>query len=296
MKDQAAITPSTAGPEHSLSHGQLAWRRFAHNRLAVVGGILLLVLAASAVLAPVLSPHDPVLINPAVRLAPPSATYLLGTDEFGRDVLSRILYGGRISLQVAGAAVTLAMLIGMPLGLISGYYGRWVDQITSRFIDVLFSFPPLLLAVGLLAMLGASPGTMLAAIAVVYIPGFARVTRAVALIAAQAEFVQAARAIGASDSRIIVRHVLPNIMGPVIVQATLCLGYAILAESALSYLGLGNPPPTPSWGLMINSGKDVMGLAPWTAIFPGLAIMLTVLSLNLCGDGLRDALDPRYKD
>lgn len=284
------------GDAACVNHGWWVLRRFLQNRLAVLGAAVLLFLIAGAVMAPVIAPHDPLLIDGTVRLTPPGGNHLLGTDEFGRDLLSRILYGGRISLQVGALSVATAMLIGVPLGLVSGYYGGWLDQAASRLMDVFFAFPSILLAIGLMSMLGASLTNMTLAIAIVFMPTFARITRAAALEVRHTDYVQAAAALGARDVRVMIRHVLPNTLAPITVQATLGLGYAILAEASLSYLGLGTAPPTPAWGMMVYSGRGFMEQAPWVAVFPGLAIMLTVMAFNLCGDGLRDALDPRLKE
>lgn len=261
----------------------------------MLGAVVLLLLALDAILAPQIVPYDPVLMSGRHRLLPPGPTHLFGTDEFGRDVLSRVMYGSRISLPVGFVSVILALLGGVPLGLVSGYYGGWLDMVISRALDVLFAFPAILLAIALMAMMGSNITNVMTAIAIVFLPTFARLTRAAVLEIRHVEFVQAARAIGASDLRIMRQHILPNTIAPIIVQATLSLGYAILAEAALSYLGLGTTPPTPSWGLMINDGKDFMEQAPWLAVFPGLAIMVAVLACSLFGDGLRDALDPRLR-
>lgn len=278
------------------SWGQTVLRRFVRSKLSMIAAAVILLLVLIAIFAPVVSPYDPVAINAEERLMAPSGKHLLGTDEFGRDVLSRIIFGARISLRVGMISVGLALIAGATLGLLAGYYGGWVDHVISRLMDVLFAFPAILLAIGIMAVLGSNLNNVMIAIGIVYMPIFARVTRGAVLTVRHTEYVLAARALGASDAGIILRHVLPNSMAPIIVQTTLSLGFAILAEAALSFLGLGTEPPTPSWGLMLNTGRGFIERAPWVAIFPGLAIMLVVLSFNILGDGLRDALDPRLRE
>lgn len=298
----SAVPKGPAGGEErggaaaATSNLQLVLRRLRRNRLAMFGGVMILALILTALLAEWLAPHDPILINAATRLQRPSATYPLGTDEFGRDVLSRIIFGTRISLKVGLVAVGFSTLIGTVLGLVAGYYGGWIDNLISRVMDVFFAFPTILLAIGIMAVLGSNLTNVMIAIGIVYTPIFTRVTRSAVIAVRHSEYVEAARALGSRDGRIIFAHILPNSMAPIIVQTTLSLGFAILAEAALSFLGLGTEPPTPSWGLMLNTGRGFMERAPWVAVFPGLAIMLAVLSFNVFGDGLRDALDPRIKE
>jgi peptide/nickel transport system permease protein len=288
--------PVQREPAAPISHGRMVLRRLRRNRLAMFGTVVILLLVVCAVLAPVIAPHDPVLVNPKTRLMTPGIPYLLGTDEFGRDVLSRIIYGTQISLKVGVISVGIALAAGVSLGLISGYYGGWIDHLISRVMDVFFAFPAILLAIAIMAVLGSNLTNVMIAIGIVYTPGFARVTRSAVISVRRSEYVEAAQALGATDLTIIVRHILPNSMAPIIVQTTLSLGFAILAEAALSFLGLGTEPPTPSWGLMLSTGRGFMETAPWVAIFPGVAIVLAVLSFNLLGDGLRDSLDPRLKE
>jgi peptide/nickel transport system permease protein len=263
------------------------------TRAARIGGTILLVLVAVAITAPLLAPHDPDAIDAKRILAGPTLTHPFGSDALGRDVLSRVLFAFRVSLSVAVGSVVLAFLIGVPLGLVAGYRGGWVDTVIMRPIDMLLALPALLLAVALIAILG--PGSLIAllAIAVIYIPILARVVRSSTLVVSVQTYVEAARARGASSRRILARHVLPNAIGPAIVQATVLMGFALQIEAALSFLGLGAQPPTPSLGVMLADGRDVLTRAPWVEIFPGLAIAVTVLAFNLIGDGLRRRLDPR---
>jgi peptide/nickel transport system permease protein len=228
-------------------------------------------------------------------LAPPGPGHPFGTDQFGRDVLSRLLYGARVSLAVSFASVALALAAGGTAGIVAGYYGRALDGIVMRIMDVVFAFPAVLLAIAIMAVAGTTPPVLIVAIALVYTPQFARVGRGSALQARGLEYVEAARAQGAGVARILARHVLPNISAPLIVQTSLSLSFAILTESALSFLGLGTQPPTPSWGNMLAESRRFMTTAPWTAVFPGAAISLLVLGFNLLGDGLRDLLDPRLR-
>jgi peptide/nickel transport system permease protein len=247
------------------------------------------------VLAPVVTPHDIRRMNPQDSLVPPSGRYFFGTDEFGRDVFSRVLMGSRVSLVVALLSVAAAVGLGTTLGLMAGFYGGWWDGVSMRAMDIIFAFPAILLAIAIMAVLGASLLNLVIAIGIVYTPQFARVARAAALSVRSLEFVDAARALGLGNLRIIHRHVIPNVLAPIIVQVSLSLSLAILSESALSFLGLGTQPPTPSWGNMLSEGRQFLELAPWNAVFPGLAIMLVVLGFNLLGDGLRDLLDPRLR-
>lgn len=278
------------GPARTVRLKRLARR----NPIGVIGLAVLIVVVFLAIFAGQIAPFDPA-AQPAERLTAPNRTYLLGTDEFGRDVFSRVVHGTRISLYVGAAAVGIALVIGVNLGLISGYYGGWPDSIIMRLVDILFAFPTIVLAITITGILGPSLRNATIAIGLVYAPVFARVTRGPVLSVVNLDYVQAARTVGASDRRIVLRHVLPNVTAPLIVQTTLALSTAILAEAALSFLGLGTQPPTPSWGTMLGTGRKFLELSPWVAIFPGLAIMITVLAFNLLGDGLRDVLDPRLR-
>jgi peptide/nickel transport system permease protein len=267
-------------------------RRAARSPLFVSACLVLAAIVLAGVLADVIAPYSPTAVGAAQMFAPPSASHPLGTDRFGRDVLSRILHGVRVSLGIAGASILAALVVGGALGLLAGA-GRGVDQVLGRVMDVFFAFPPILLAIAVAAVLGAGVGTAVVAIAVVYGPFFFRVVRGSVLVESTQAYVEAAEALGAGRLVILVRHILPNVLSPVVVQTAVCLSYAILIESALSYLGIGVQPPLPSWGTILNEGKEFLALAPWVSLFPGGAIVLAVLAFNIVGDGLRDALDPR---
>lgn len=272
-----------------------AWRRLRQNKIAIAGAVIVLALILAALLAPVLAPHNPLSGNIIDRLQAPSAAHWFGTDSQGRDVLSRIIYGSRISIQVGVISVGIALFIGTLIGAAGGYYGGWVDNVLMRVVDIMLAFPSILLAIAITAMLGPELKNAMIAIGVVNIPFYARIVRSTVLSVKETEYVEAARAIGGNDLRIIFRHVLPNCMAPIIVQTTMGIGTAILDAAGLSFLGLGAQPPTPEWGAMLSDGRSVMQQAPWMMFYPGLAIMLVVLGFNLLGDGLRDALDPRLK-
>jgi peptide/nickel transport system permease protein len=269
------------------------WRLFVRNRLALFGAMIIMALFVSALFAPMISPYDPVKSNIRERLTGPSVDHFFGTDDLGRDIFSRIVHGSRISLQVGLVSVSIATAVGMLLGVLAGYFGGWVDTIAMRLMDVMFAFPGVLLAIAIMAVLGPSTTNVMIAIGIVYIPIFARITRGSVLTVRNRDFVEAAYCVGLRPGRIIFRHILPNALDAVIVQVSLAAAFAILAEAALSFLGLGTQPPAPSWGSMLSFGRQYMLEAPWWTIFPGLAIFLTVLALHLIGDGLRDALDPR---
>lgn len=270
--------------------------RFFQNKLAVVGGIFTLLLILMAIFAPIVAPYNPSDQDYAKFLQSPNAENLLGTDELGRDIFSRIIYGARVSIQAGIISVGIALLIGIPIGLFSGYYRGVLDEfVVMRFTDALLSFPPLVLALSLAAVLGAGLQNAMIAIGIIFTPNFIRLVRGEVLSQREREYVTAARASGISDFKIIFRHILPNCLPPILVQATLSIAAAIISEASLSYLGLGTQPPTPSWGAMLSMGQGYLGDAPWISLFPGLFIFLTVLSINLFGDGLRDALDPKLK-
>lgn len=248
-----------------------------------------------AIAAPLVAPYDPMVQNILARLRPPGGSYVLGTDQFGRDTLSRIIYGTRASLGVSVAAVGVALLIGGTVGLACAYLRGWVDRVLMRVMDVLFAFPVMLLAIGVVAVLGATSGSAAVAIAVVYTPIFARLVRGPALVVAESDFVTGARSIGASHLRIVFMHILPNLASVILVQASLLLSAAILVEASLAFLGLGTQPPAPSLGLMLSEGRNFLLLSPWSAIFSGVAIVIMAFSFNLFGDALRDTLDPRLR-
>lgn len=272
----------------------IEWLRvLRRHRPAFIGFILLIILATVAILAPILAPADPTSISGRDRLTPvfESTSYPLGSDYLGRDVLSRLIFGARISLSVGATVVIAATVGGITIGLLAGYH-RWLDNVLMRTMDALMAFPPVLLALGIMAALGAALLNTIVALSIVYTPLIARVTRSTVLVIRDIDYVMAARAIGVGSGGIMLRHVLPNCVGPVIVQATFIFAYAIILEAALSFLGVGTPPETPSWGNMLSDALDHMRRLPSLALLPGLAIMVTVLSLNLLGDGLRDILDP----
>jgi peptide/nickel transport system permease protein len=270
--------------------------RLKRNRMAMTGLILVLVLFAVALFAPWLAPYDPLSINLQEVLMPPSPAHYLGTDTLGRDVLSRIIFGARISLLVGFVAVGIATLIGLFIGALAGYYGGWVDSALMRLVDLMLCFPTLFLILAVIALLGPSIWNIMAVIGFTSWMGVARLVRAEFLSLREREFVTAARALGAGDTRLILRHILPNALTPVMISATLGVAGAILTESALSFLGLGVMPPTPSWGNILTAGKDNIEIAWWLSVFPGLAILITVMSYNLLGEGIREAIDPRLKE
>lgn len=271
-------------------------RRLLRNRLAAAGGIVVLFLFVVAAFPSAFSRHDPNRIDILRILAPPSAEHPLGTDELGRDVLARMVHGARISMQVGFVAMGIATAIGLAVGLIAGFYGRWVDAVLMRFVDIMLCFPSFFLILAVIAFLGPSILNIMAIIGLTSWMGAARLVRAETLSLKERDFVAAARAQGAGSLRIIFRHILPNAISPVLVSATLGIAGAILTESALSFLGIGVQPPTPSWGNMLIAGKQTLGTAWWLSVFPGLAILVTVLGYNLLGEGVRDAMDPRIKD
>ena len=266
----------------------------ARTKTGAIGLTLGALVAMGALLAPLLAPADPLAMSPR-RLGLPSAAAWLGTDQFGRDLLSRLLFGARSSLIVSLSAVTLAAGVGGTVGLVAGYFEGRLDHLLMRAVDVLMAFPTLLLALAVVATLGASVPNLIAAITLAYIPIFSRIVRGSVLSTKQNDFVQASRALGARDARIMAREILPNVLAPVVVQATFNLSTAIMIEAALSFLGLGVQPPTPSWGTMLSEARTFMELDPWLAVAPGTAITIAVLGFNLFGDGLRDALDPRLR-
>ena len=273
------------------------WRRLKRNKMAVLGLIILIILVLLAVFADVIANYDNVVIkqNLAHRLQGPSAAHWLGTDEFGRDIFARLVHGTRVSLQVGIVAVGISIVIGGILGAVAGYYGGKLDNTIMRIMDIFLAVPSILLAIAIVSALGPSIINLMLAISISSVPSYARIVRASVLSIRDQEFIEAAKAIGASNTRIIFRHIIPNSLAPVIVQATLGVASAILSTAGLSFIGLGIQPPAPEWGSMLSGGRQYLRYAWWVTTFPGVAIMITILSLNLLGDGLRDALDPRLK-
>jgi ABC-type dipeptide/oligopeptide/nickel transport system permease subunit len=281
----------------AVSLARDAWLRFRKNKAAMIGGTIIVLLWAIAICAPLVAPYDPIShLGSANRLLPPgSPGYVLGTDDFGRDMLSRMIYGARISLQVGLIVVALSGSIGITLGALAGFYGGVIDEVIMRVVDILMAFPFFILAIAIMAVLGPSLNNAMIALALVSWVSYARLVRAQVLSVKQKEYVEAARSQGLSDAGLIIRHVLPNCSAPIIIEATLGVGGAILSAASLSFLGLGAQPPNPEWGAMLNEGREFLRQAPYLTIIPGSAIAITVLALNLLGDGLRDALDPRLK-
>jgi ABC-type dipeptide/oligopeptide/nickel transport system permease subunit len=271
------------------------WRRFRRRHSAVAGLFLLALLIALSAFAPLFSAYDPEKQKLSQALIAPSAPFWLGTDHLGRDMLTRLLYGARLSLTIGFLAVGFGLAVGMPLGAVSGYYGKWVDLVIQRLADILLSFPSFLLALSLVAMLGVGLQNVIISVGISAVPSFIRLVRGSVLTIREQTYIEAARAVGARDGRIILLHILPNAMAPVIVQATLNLGSAILIAAGLGFLGLGVQPPTPEWGAMLGEGRNYIFSHSYMATFPGLAIFFAVLGFNLLGDGLRDALDPRLR-
>ncbi|SOC00183.1 peptide/nickel transport system permease protein [Ureibacillus xyleni] len=282
--------------EKAVGPWKVAWQSFKKSKAALVGTAIVLFFILLALFGPLVAPQDINDQNLSVRLLPPSGEYWFGTDDFGRDIFSRIVHGARISLAVGFLSVVMSAVVGSFLGIIAGYYGRMLDTIISRIFDIMLAFPSILLAIAIVSILGPSLQNALIAIAIINIPNFGRLIRSKVLSVKEEEYIVAARAIGMKDSRILLRHILPNSFSPVIVQGTLAIATAIIEAAALSFLGLGAVAPQPEWGKMLSDARVHLMTAPWTMIFPGLAIMLTVLGFNLMGDGLRDALDPKMKN
>jgi peptide/nickel transport system permease protein len=296
----AAPAPSPAAaeraeaPDHPKTRRRSAARAGASAPMLILGGSLVLIVLVLATVGPALSPYDPIAMAPSQRLLPPgSPGHLLGTDQVGRDELTRLMDGARQTLLIGAAPVLLSLLVGSTLGLLAGFYGRWADHLIMRGVDILFAFPAILLAIAIVAALGPGIGNTILAISIVEIPTVARIVRAPVLALREEEFVQAARVIGASDGRIIVRHIGRNLTSPLIVFASVEMGSMVIFGAGLSFLGLGAQAPQAEWGLMMAEGRDVLAVAPHVATLPGLAILLVVLGLSFLGDGLRDWLDPR---
>jgi peptide/nickel transport system permease protein len=272
------------------------WKSFRKNKPAIVGTVIILLFILMAAFAGVIAPQGINDQNINIRLQPPSARHWFGTDDFGRDILSRIIYGARLSLRVGFFAVIGSIIVGTLLGVIAGYFGKFIDMIISRFFDILLAFPSILLSIAIVAVLGPSLNNALVAIAIVNVPVFGRLVRSRVLTVKEEEYIMAARSIGMGNTRIIFDHILPNSFAPIIVQGTLNIATAILDAAGLGFLGMGAQPPQPEWGTMLSSSRQYITNAPWTVLFPGLAIILVVVGFNLMGDGLRDALDPRMKN
>lgn len=288
--------PATVEPPHAApSPWAAARRRFLRSATGLAGAAVLLLLVLAALLADQVAPYDPLKQDFRIERQPPSLAHPFGTDDLGRDVLSRVIWGARSSLAAGAVAATIALVIGLALGMLAGYYGGRADGIIMRAMDVLLAFPYLLLAIAIVAVLGPKLLTAMIAIGIVSVPNYARVVRASVLAVRNLDYITAARALGTSDARIMWQHVLPNVLAPVIVQTTLNVGTAIIDTAGLSFLGLGTQPPNPDWGNMLAGGRSELLNAPWIATFPGLAILVTVLACNLMGDALRDAFDPRLR-
>ena len=271
------------------------WRRLRRNWMAMFGLAIIVLIALTAIFADVIAPYDFREQNLRLVENPPSREHLLGTDDLGRDILSRIIHGARVSLQVGFVAVSISLVVGGTLGALAGYYGGNLDNVVMRFMDVLLAIPSILLAIAIVSAFGGGLLNVMIAVGIATIPVYARIVKASVISIKEQEFIEAARAIGATDLRIILKHIIPNSMAPIIVQGTLGVAIAILSAAGLSFIGLGIEPPTPEWGAMLSSGRHLIRRAPHVATFPGLAIVITIFALNLLGDGLRDALDPRLK-
>lgn len=300
--EQLVPNPAMSGqqfdPEEieAISPWKETLKQLSKNRFAIIGFSIIIFFILFAIFAPLFTSYTYQQQDLVNRLMPPSADYWLGTDHLGRDIFTRLVYGARVSLMVGFVAVTGALVFGTLLGIIAGYFGRWVDMLISRIFDILLAFPSILLAIAIVAILGASLQNALIAIAIINIPIFGRLVRSRVISLREEEYILAAKAQGMKHGRIIFQHILPNSIAPIIVQSTLGFGTAILEAAALGFLGLGAQPPTPEWGQMLADSRDFIQLAPWTVVVPGIAIVLVVLGFNLIGDGLRDALDPKMKN
>lgn len=287
--------PGEDTSRRSRSQWAEVWRRLRRNWMAMFGLAIMILIVFTALFADVIAPYDFREQDLRNVAAPPSREHLLGTDDLGRDILSRIIYGARVSLQVGFVAVGISLIIGGTLGALAGYYGGNIDNFVMRFMDVLLAIPSILLAIAIVSAFGGGLINVMIAVGIATIPVYARIVKASVISIKEQEFIEAARAIGATDLRIILKHIIPNSMAPMIVQGTLGVAIAILSAAGLSFIGLGIEPPTPEWGAMLSSGRHLIRRAPHVATFPGLAIVITIFALNLLGDGLRDALDPRLK-
>ncbi|MCS7202083.1 MAG: ABC transporter permease [Dictyoglomus sp.] len=290
MAKEIALQQSIRKPR---SLWKIAWKRLAKNKLALVGLSIVIIIVIIAIFADYIAPYDPLKVDLSKHLLPPSREHLLGTDEFGRDILSRIIFGARVSLQIGFFAQVISISLGTVLGLLAGFYGGWVDDVIMRIVEILFAFPFLLFVIAVVAVFGPGIQNLYLAVAIIGWAGVARIVRGQVLSLRERDFVASARAIGAGTWRILFRHILPNALSPIIIEATLGMGGMIMLEAGLSFLGLGVQAPTPSWGSMVQAGLAYMRSAWWYPVFPGIVIMIIVFGFNLLGDGLRDALDPR---
>lgn len=288
----AGSTRKTLSQE-SRTPAAMYWKRFRQHPLCIIGAILVALLIALALFGPWIAPNDPILVKTADRFMSPGSQYFFGTDEFGRDIFSRILYGARIAVQVGIVSVIVAFVGGISLGLISGYYGGWIDTVLSRLLEIWLSFPDILFVIAVVAILGPSLNTVILALGFLSIPAYARIVRGSVLSARQETYVEAARSVGVGNGRIMARHILPNVVAPLIILSSMRFGSALLTGAGLSFIGLGAQPPQPEWGAILAGGRMYMYQAPWITVFPGLAIAIFVLGVNMLGDGLRDVLDPR---
>ncbi|MBU5594043.1 ABC transporter permease subunit [Amphibacillus sp. MSJ-3] len=285
-----------AAPNPTIVKWNDFWRKFLKNKSAVIGGIVILILILIAIIGPYFTPFDPNVQDHAIKLTGPSSEHWFGTDHHGRDIFSRIIHGMSITLYVGFFAVLIGMTCGVTLGVISGYYGGKIDTIIMRIMDIMLAFPGIILALAIVSVLGTDLNNVIIAVGIFSIPVFARIVRGSTLAVRKLEYIDAIRALGASDLRIIFKHILPNVLSPIIVQATLSIATSILSASGLSFLGMGAQPPTPEWGAMLSDGRNYMWDAPHVATIPGLAIVIVVLAFNIFGDGLRDAFDPKMKN
>ncbi|MDR7417901.1 MAG: ABC transporter permease [Armatimonadota bacterium] len=295
ISTHVSASPEAAGPRVPRSMASSVWRRLLRHRLAAVGAVIVLGLVLVAVFAPVLAPYDPVKQDLGATYRPSSAEHWLGTDEFGRDILSRIIYGARVSLLVGVVSVGIGLTLGTVAGLVAGYLGGRLDSAVMGVMDVLLAVPGVLLAIAIVAVLGPGIGNVMVAVGISSIPVFARLARGSVLVVRETEYVEAVHALGGSAGRVLFRHILPNIAAPLLVMASLHMASAILTAAGLSYLGLGAQPPSPEWGAMLSRGREYLRTAPHIATYPGLAIFVSVMGFNFLGDGLRDALDPRLR-
>ncbi len=290
----APATLAATGPDRvARARWAVMARRFAANRLALIGAVIILIMVVGALVGPVLDPSDPTAMNFDQQFLAPSSSHIMGTDDFGRDIFSRIVNGAMQSLQVGIVSVAIGAVVGSLIGLVSGYFGGWFDLVSQRFIDIMLAFPDLLLALAIVAVLGPSLTNVMIAVGIGSVPVYARLMRGQVLTLKRREYVESARASGAGAGRIIFRHILPNTLSPLVVLASLGIAGAILTGAALSFIGMGAQPPSPEWGAMLSAGREYLRQQWWIATFPGIALALTALGFNLLGDGLRDILDPR---